>query len=102
LSITEVRRALRRVAAEDRTLDLAACLRKAETVLEITDLQIVDRSTLRRAGMRFEPGLRSLDAIHVMTAFDLRPVEAFMTYDKRQAIAARQAGLRVVSPGMPK
>jgi predicted nucleic acid-binding protein len=43
---------------------------------------------LRQAGRRFEPHLRSLDAIHVMTALELRPIEAFMTYDKRQARVA--------------
>ncbi len=46
--------------------------------------------------------LRSLDAIHIATALavgdrDLR----FVTYDDRQAAAARQAGLKVVQPGRP-
>lgn len=49
--------------------------------------------------MHFEPHLRSLDAIHVMTALNLEAIEAFMTYDKRQAAAARLAGLPTVSPG---
>jgi hypothetical protein len=99
LAITEVPRALRRIAATERNVDLAACLRKAETLLEVIALHTVDRPTLRRAGRRFEPHLRSLDAIHVMTALELRPIEAFMTYDKRQAAAARKAGLPTVSPG---
>ncbi len=94
LVVTEVPRALRRVAATYRNVDLLECLRKAEMLLEV-----VERDTLRRAGTRFEPYLRSLDAIHVMTALDLRPIEAFMTYDKRQAAAARLAGLPTVSPG---
>jgi hypothetical protein len=34
-----------------------------------------------------------------MTALELRPIEAFMTYDERQAKAARKAGLPTVSPG---
>jgi predicted nucleic acid-binding protein len=102
LAITEVPRALRRIAADDRDVDLAECLRKADTLLEVVDLHIVDRPILRRAGTRFEPLLRSLDAIQLMTALTLRPIEAFMTYDKRQAAAARRVGLPTVSPGMAK
>lgn len=47
------------------------------------------------------PSLRSLDALHVATARILGDqVEAFVTYDDRQAGAAADAGLRVVSPGL--
>jgi predicted nucleic acid-binding protein len=44
--------------------------------------------------------LRSLDAIHVATALAIgdRDLE-FVTYDERQAEAARAAGLKVVQPG---
>ena len=44
--------------------------------------------------------LRSLDAIHVATALAIgdRDVQ-FVTYDDRQADAARAAGLKVVQPG---
>lgn len=43
--------------------------------------------------------MRALDAIHVTTAADLHPIDAFVTYDERQAAAARLAGLRTVAPG---
>jgi predicted nucleic acid-binding protein len=47
--------------------------------------------------------LRSLDATHPATADVLaasgRAVTAFVTYDKRLAEAARQAGLPVAMPG---
>lgn len=46
-----------------------------------------------------EPALRALDAIHVASAAALDPIEAFVTYDERQAAAARLAGLRTTSPG---
>jgi len=46
-----------------------------------------------------EPALRALDAIHVTAAVDLAPLDGFVTYDERQAGAARLAGLRTVSPG---
>src|SRR5438093_578326 len=42
---------------------------------------------------------RALDAIHVAAAVDLSPLDAFVTYDERQAAAARLAGLRTVAPG---
>jgi hypothetical protein len=36
--------------------------------------------------------------IHVASAVDLDPIEAFVTYDERQAAAARLAGLRTMAP----
>lgn len=44
--------------------------------------------------------MKSLDAIHIATALAIgdRDVQ-FVTYDDRQAEAARQAGLTVVQPG---
>jgi predicted nucleic acid-binding protein len=45
------------------------------------------------------PTLRSLDAIHLATAEDLRQVLTwFVAYDKRLLDAARSRGLPVVSP----
>ena len=44
--------------------------------------------------------LRSLDAIHIATALSIGDRDLqFVTYDDRQAEAARQAGLKVVQPG---
>jgi predicted nucleic acid-binding protein len=44
--------------------------------------------------------LRSLDAIHIATALAIGNRDLhFVTYDNRQADAARQAGLKVVQPG---
>ena len=44
--------------------------------------------------------LRSLDAIHIATALLVGDRDMqFVTYDDRQADAARQAGLKVVQPG---
>jgi predicted nucleic acid-binding protein len=51
------------------------------------------------AGALAEPALRVLDAIHVASAVDLSPIEAFVTYDERQAAVARLAGLRTMAPG---
>lgn len=44
--------------------------------------------------------LRALDAIHIASAQRLgREIAAFVTYDERQAAAARKVGLRVEAPG---
>lgn len=46
------------------------------------------------------PSLRALDAIHLASALRLGPaLDAFLTYDSRQAAAARAVGLLVEAPG---
>lgn len=48
-----------------------------------------------------DPGLSSLDAIHLQTALDLGAgLGAFVSYDRRLVASARAAGLRVLHPGM--
>lgn len=54
---------------------------------------------LAAAGAISERLLRTLDAVHVVAAVDLTPLAAFVTYDDRQAAAARLAGLRTAQPG---
>ena len=51
-----------------------------------------------RVGALQEPALRSLDAIHVAAAASVSPIDAFLSYDERQAAVARLAGLRIVAP----
>jgi uncharacterized protein len=97
--VAEIPRAMRRKAADSPTFDLAPHLAKAEILLEEIALLPVNRLLLLRAARFFDPHLGSLDAIHVMSALDLRPVDAFITYDLRQAEVAREAGLNVRSPG---
>jgi len=59
------------------------------------------RSVVVAAGGQEPPGLRSLDAIHLASALELGPeLDAFLTYDRRLAIAARDLGLLVESPGV--
>ena len=99
LVLTEVPRAMRRAATDDPRLSLELLLDRADQVLEAVGLMPLDRGLLLAAGSLVEPGLRALDAIHVAAATDLAPIDAFVTYDERQAAAARLAGLRTVSPG---
>lgn len=51
------------------------------------------------AGVTGGAGLRALDAIHVASALRLGgEVDGFVTYDERQADAARAVGLQVYAP----
>jgi uncharacterized protein len=99
LLLTEVPRAIHRVAAENPHFQPKQALQRAAEILDTLSLRAVDDALLIGAGMLAEPNLRSLDAIHVVTALHLYPIDAFVTYDKRQASVARLAGLRAVAPG---
>jgi predicted nucleic acid-binding protein len=98
LVLTEIPRAVRRAAALDPGLPLQALLERAGSLIDALALRPVDQELLAGAGALPEPALRALDAIHVASAVDLDPLEAFVTYDERQAAAARLAGLRTMAP----
>lgn len=94
IAIVEVSLAVRRRAA-------SAALAEALVVLRDVDLIPLDRVILDRAARAYPPALRALDAIHLSTAEGIRgAIDAFVTYDRRQAEAAQDAGLRVLSPGV--
>jgi uncharacterized protein len=99
LLLTEVPRAARRAAARRTDLPLESLLREAEDRFELMALRPIEDALLIGAGLLAEPALRSLDAIHIVTALHLYPIDAFVTYDRRQAAVARLAGLHVVAPG---
>lgn len=98
LVLTEAPRAIRRAAGDYPDLPLDALLAQAAEVLQAVALLPADRAVLLAAGAFTEPGLRALDAIHVAAAIDASPIDAFVSYDERQAAAARLAGLRTVAP----
>jgi uncharacterized protein len=98
LVLTEIPRAVRRAAALDPDLPLDLLLERAEALIEVLALRPLDRALLAEAGALAEPALRALDAVHVAAAVDLDPIDAFVTYDERQAAAARLAGLRTMAP----
>ena len=95
LTEVEVPRALRR-ARPDRLALMAG------TLVRFNRFEI-DAPVRATAGAYTEPNLRSLDAIHLATAENLlasgKRITAFVTYDKRLASAAVEAGLTVVAPG---
>jgi predicted nucleic acid-binding protein len=98
LLLTEVPRAVRRATARDPRLPASLLLERAGDALEAVALLPLDRTLLVAAGALAEPALRALDAIHVASAAALSPVDAFVSYDERQAAAARLAGLRTYTP----
>ena len=76
---------------------------RVDELLTTLDILALDGALLRRAGLLPSPPgtfFRSADAIHVVAAMDLAATE-FLTYDRRQAQAAVQAGFAVRSPGLP-
>jgi predicted nucleic acid-binding protein len=98
LILTEVPRAIRRAAAHDERLPSDALMSRAAQTIDSLALAPLDRGLLLAAGALAEPMLRALDAIHVAAAADLGSTDAFVTYDERQAAAARLAGMRTMSP----
>lgn len=99
LVLTEVPRAIRRAVASADAGVLELLMARAGELLEAVALLPLDRGLLQAAGALDEPALRALDAIHVAAAVDVSPVDAFVTYDERQAAVARLAGLRTIAPG---
>ncbi len=91
LGEAEVLRAVRRVDT--------ALLDRAQAVLSTVDIVPVDRSHLSRAALIAPAHLRTLDTIHVVVALDLGDrLRGFVTYDDRQADAARDHGMHVERP----
>ena len=99
LLVTEVPRALRG-SPERPDIDLAFSLGRPRLSSGRPACIRSGDSRYGAPGRNFEPELRSLDAIHVMTALEIRPIEVFLSYDLRQLKAAAEAGLPTVSPGM--
>ncbi len=98
LVLTEIPRAIRRAVQHDPRL-LESLMARAGEILDAVALLPLDRAVLLAAGALAEPALRALDAIHIVAAMDLSPLDAFVSYDERQAAAARLAGIRTVAPG---
>lgn len=75
-------------------------LAQADAVLDAIHLAALTPAIRLQAGRLTPSSLRTLDAIHIATALSVSLQNLdFVTYDDRQAAAARAAGLRVVQPG---
>jgi len=91
ISVVEVLRTARR---QDRTAEPLA----RSVLTRVALLAVADR-VLMAAARLDPPTLRSLDAIHLASAFRLGPeLAAFVSYDARQLEAAEALGLPVISP----
>lgn len=92
-------RQIGRAVADDPRLDPDTLLARAGDVVDAVALLPLDRALLLAAGALAEPALRTLDAIHIVAAADLGPLDGFVSYDDRQAAAARLAGLPTRAQG---
>ncbi|MGH8966216.1 MAG: type II toxin-antitoxin system VapC family toxin, partial [Actinomycetes bacterium] len=103
LAQAEVRRAVRRSNHTDQGAlidadDLASELAEADDLLTAVSQISVDLELMERAGALEAPMVRTLDAIHLVSALELPSTVEFVTYDQRLAAIARAAGLTVISP----
>ena len=72
---------------------------RARRVISTLDVVPLNSTHMERAGTMLPAGLRTLDALHLAVALDLGPALAGMvTYDDRQAQAAREHAVRVERP----
>lgn len=96
ISLTEVPR-----AAHLRTGAIEV-IEQAENVLRRFDVVALDEELHRAAARAVPSELRTLDAIHLVSALRLRyRLRAVVVYDKRLTQAARDAGLTVEAPAPP-
>jgi uncharacterized protein len=104
LARAELARTVRRLNHDDRgrpadEARLRAELSYVEALWERLDLIAVGTRVLNDAAAIEQPFLRTLDAIHLAAAASMRAsLSAFVTYDKKLAVAATDAGLPVLSP----
>jgi predicted nucleic acid-binding protein len=90
----EAGRAVRAATADRGRLEAMNEWLARATIVEL------DAELRARAAQVTPAALRTLDAVHLATAARVADlVNELVTYDRRLAAAARQAGLRVVSPG---
>ena len=89
--VTEVTRAVLRAAP--------SLMPVASALVSTLDLVALTRARLNEAGLLQPPLLRTLDALHLVSARALGTnVGAVVTYDRRMAAAANFYGMRVLSP----
>lgn len=92
LARVEVVRAARRLNPQ--------AVASARTLVAQLDLVPLSREVVDLAADLGEPGLRSLDALHLASALLLGgDLDVVVVYDQRLSAAAQDAGLAVVHPG---
>jgi predicted nucleic acid-binding protein len=103
VALAELPRAVRRAnhdQAGRASEFLEAEREQAQRLLDTLQMVDVTRAVLADAGDADGPFLCTLDAVHLVAAARIRGgLSAFVTYDRKLAAAAQQAGLPVLSPG---
>ncbi len=93
VAAVEVPRAIARYRPDSRAV--AASVLDGMTLIGFSSRQATEAATVRPLT------LRSLDAIHLAAALNVRDeLSAFVTYDRRLADAARLVDVPVLSPGV--
>lgn len=96
LALAELPRGARRMPAARAT---AQRQHDVENLLRNIDYVPLDLEQILRAGAFTEPWLRTLDALHLAAALTVaEDIDAFVTYDRRQARAVEHAGLPLLQP----
>jgi uncharacterized protein len=99
IALAEVARAIRRVVSGRRRNERELVLTKLPAVLETLAYVPLARALLVRAGSFREAYLRTLDAIHLASALAVETdIDAFVTYDERQAEALNLTGIAGLRP----
>lgn len=100
LAVTSSELARLEVVRAARRLD-PRVVPSARTLVSQLDLIPLSGSVVDRAADIGEPMLRSLDAIHLVSATSIqKDLTAFVAYDRRLIAAAQVAGLPVHCPGI--
>ncbi len=90
------------VEASRVALRLGLNVNAFDPVLARVGLSFPSLTTFVSARLVGSATLRSLDALHLAAALEMRPdVTVFATYDRRLGRDARAAGFAVVAPGLP-
>ena len=99
LTATECERALRArsVRAGGQVMDTAILDELVATAISGVKVFDITRPIVYIAGKIGPPTLRTLDAIHLATAFHLQ-VDGLVTYDDRLAAACESVGIAVLRP----
>jgi predicted nucleic acid-binding protein len=88
-----------------RAIRVAGAVDDVETdvneLLEGCAIVEADSDVLRLAAALADPGLRTLDAVHLASALRAG-VRRFFVYDRQLSRAARAAGLHVEAPGLTR
>ena len=99
LALAEVTRAVHRKRIGLRAREQSDLLAGLQALFDAVDLVPLDRIALVAAGALPGAWLRTFDAIHIVAALEVADgIEAFVTYDERQAEAAQAHGLPVAAP----